>query len=960
MPELRFGVLGALEVHVDGRSRVIPAGRQRAVLTCLLAHAGRPVSPDVLVEAAWREALPEDPARALRTVLSRLRTQLGQDAIRLDPAGYRLATTLTDAGEFTELVERARPADPAVARDLLGRALALWRGPAYGEYADTPLISTVAEHLDRLRSDAVEERAGALVEAGEPAAAVGGLEELLAEQPFRESAVGLLVRALYHAGRPTEALNRLRDYRARLGAELGLDPSPDLVELEGRILGRELTPPRATSPGPPAWLDTSTAFIGREDELADLVAAVAANRVTVVTGPGGVGKSRLAAECLPALHDRLGLPTCVVELAAVGAEGVAPALAQGLRLRGSDDAGTEGLVEFLTAVPHLVVLDNCEHLLDEVAALVGTLSRRCRDLRVLATSRHRIGVAAERVLPLRPLRLPDRGATPGSLEAAASVRLVGDRVRRLRPTFAVTAENATQVAELCRRCDGLPLALEIAASRVATTGVAEVLEGWPGDPAGGGLVGVVDWSYRLLGEQERWLLQCLSACAGPLDSASLAGLMEHVPGSVDVAAALAELVESSLVTRHERRGGAGGSARFGLLEMVRSFAADRLAESGRDEEVRRAHARWVRAVLMDVRDDWSRADGAELSARLAGCEAEVVGAVRWALGAGELPLASEVALALVRCWHWTPSPLLRDLLIEVAERAAARPDAATAPGLAAGAFSAAERGALTQAVEHADLALQVSRDPVVRAAARLALAVAGLYAGDLPASLRNFRAISAGPEHGGDAHSSLALLACYAGDLAAAREHATIALAAGAAGSDYQLAFARYAAGEVEARTDPQAGAALFRQAVAEADRVDAEQVSRVARLALFALLVRDGQHEEALALGLRLVADLRRLGAWNQIWTLLRVLAELVADRGRPADAAFLLGAAAGASTAPPPMGPDIERYAELRDRLTTHLGARVLEQIAALAGTTPRTQVLARAERLLAELADGAGERP
>jgi len=414
MPELRFGVLGALEVHVDGRSREIPAGRQRAVLTCLLAHAGRPVSPDVLVEAAWGEALPEDPARALRTVLSRLRTQLGQDAIRLDPAGYRLAATLTDAGEFTELVERARTADPAVARDLLGRALALWRGPAYGEYADTPLISTVAEHLDRLRRDAVEAHASALAETGEPAAAVAGLEELLVEQPFRESALELLVRALYHAGRQAEALDRLRAYRALLAEELGLDPSPALSELEARILGHELAAPRTATAGPPAWLDTSTAFIGREDELADLVAAVPGNQVTVVTGPGGVGKSRLAAESLPLLHHRLGLPISVVELAGVTRGGAGAALAAGPGLRGEADAGTEELVEFLIAVPHLLVLDNCEHLLPELAPLVTTIARRCRDVRVLATSRHRLGVTTELLLPLAPLRLPDPGTTTGS------------------------------------------------------------------------------------------------------------------------------------------------------------------------------------------------------------------------------------------------------------------------------------------------------------------------------------------------------------------------------------------------------------------------------------------------------------------------------------------------------------------------------------------------------------------
>ncbi|MCK0112622.1 winged helix-turn-helix domain-containing protein [Ornithinimicrobium sp. F0845] len=948
MPELRYGVLGALEVHVDGHPREIPAGRQRAVLACLLAHRGRPVPAAALVEAAWGEELPEDPARALRTVLSRLRAHLGQEAIRLDPAGYRLTRAPTDAEEFLDLVERARTAEPAVAGDLLGRALALWRGPAYGEYADTPLISTVAEHLDRLRRDTIEARASALVETGQPADAVAGLEELLAEQPFRESTVELLVRALYHAGRQTEALDRLRAYRALLGEELGLDPSPALTELEGHILGHGLAAPRTRTAGPPAWLDTSTAFIGREDDLAELVAAVADNQVTVVTGPGGVGKSRLAAESLAVLHDRLGLPISVVELAGVPRGGARAALAEGLGLRGDADADTDALVEFLTAVPHLLVLDNCEHLLDELAPLVATIARRCRDVRVLGTSRHRLGVPTELVLPLTPLRLPDPGATVGSQESTASVRMLGDRVRRLRPSFAVTPDNAAEVSELCRRCDGLPLALELAASRVATTGVGEVLARLPEDLSSSGLSGVVAWSYRLLGEPERWLLQCLSVCAGDLGAASLAGLMRHVDNGAEVGPTLGELVESSLVVRHEVGAGPGAD-RFRLLEMVRTFAARQLQESGRAEEVRTAHAHWVAELVTDVQTDWARVDGAELSARLARCSAEVSTALRWALGAGEVALASRITHALARCWHWTPSPAVRDLMLEVAEHGLRHPGPGVAAGVASGAFVAGERGEVGRGVELATAALEASHDPAVRATAQLALAVAAMYSGDIPESVSRFRAVAADPGLTGEANSSMALLACYADDLDTAREHAEVALAAGAVGSDHTLAFARYAAGEVEARTDPDAGAVLLRQAAEEADRIDAEQVGRVARIALFALLVRGGERGEAVTLGLRLVSDLRRLAAWNQIWTLLRVLAELLADSGRWSDAAFLLGAAAGASGAPPPMGADIERYAELRADLSRHLGARVTEQIEALAAATPRTAVLSRAEHLL-----------
>ncbi|USQ77428.1 BTAD domain-containing putative transcriptional regulator [Ornithinimicrobium cryptoxanthini] len=965
MPDLRLGVLGALEVHVDGQLREIPAGRQRAVLSCLLAHDGHPVSADALIEAAWGAELPDNPPKALRTVLSRLRSHLGRDAIELGPAGYRLTVDAVDADEFVELLERAGSLDAAQAGGLLGRALALWRGPAFGEYAEAPCARPLAQHLEQLRMDAIEAHASAQLQTGEPGAAVAGLELLLADQPFREHAVELLATALYHAGRQTEALQRLRDYRAVLAAELGLDPAPDLAALEGRILGHTLPPAGAMgsgeSPGSgglglPHWLDTSTAFIGREDELADLVAAVARNQVTVVTGPGGVGKSRLVAEALSALQAEVGGPISVTELATVRSGGAAAAVADTLGLRPDAASVTDDLVEFLTAVPHLLVLDNCEHLLDEVGPIVTTVTRRCRDVRVLATSRRRLGVGAELQVPLGPLRLPEQGATTGVQGSAASVRLFGDRVRRLRPSFALTADNTAEVVELCRRCDGLPLALELAASRTATSGTAEVLDRLGADLAQdepGGLGAVVAWSARLLEPEQRELLDCLSVFAADFSGESVRGVVVHLDSwSGDATSALAELVESSLVAHHL----SGSGSRHRLLEMVRVFAARSLAESGREQEVRAAHAAWVRDVVTGIRADWSRVDGAEVSERLGRCSAEVVGALRWALDADALALASDITQAVGRCWHWTPGLALRDLMIEVGERGLLTAGPDVAAGVATGAFCTGERGDLVRAHSLGKAALEMSRDPDSTAIAQVALAVAAMYSGDLDTSAHWFRAVSTRPELIGEGNTSLALLACYRDDLASARDHAAVALAAGPSSGDHSHAFARYAAGEVEARTDVARGAELLAEAAAEADRVDAEQVSRVSRIALFALLVRDRRPADAMPLGLRLCADLRRVGAWTQVWTLLRMLAELLTDHGRWSDAAFFLGAAQAAASAPPPVGADIERYAVLRARLSDHLGAGVLGQIEALAAGTARAQVLSRAERVLADLASQA----
>lgn len=963
MPDLRVGVLGALEVHVDGHRRGVAPGRQRAVLACLVVHAGRPVSPEALIEAAWRDDLPQDPRKALRTVLSRLRTVVGHDAIAMGPGGYRLTTATTDAEEFTELVERARSVEPERARESLRAALELWRGPAYGEYADAPWASTAAEHLARLQRDAVEAHAAALLQTGEPAVAVAGLQELLAEQPFREQAVALLVTALYHAGRQTEALERLRTHRGLLGAELGLDPSPQLVDLESRILDHALAAPVPRPPGPPAWLDTSTAFLGREDEVADLVVAVTSNQVTVVTGPGGVGKTRLAAESLAGLHERLALPVTVVELVAVGPGQVLTTVLDGLGLRSTAGSGAapgapgtdvllEDLVEYLGAVPRLLVLDNCEHVLPETTALVSAVTRRCREVKVLATSRRRLGIPAEQVLPLRPLEVPDPGTTVGTQGATPSVRLFGDRVRRLRPSFAVTVDNAAEVAELCRRCEGLPLALELAASRAATSGGTGVLARLPTEVWGGadGLAAVVTWSYELLEPDQQTLLDCLSVFTGDFTAEAVTGLVAHVPSWCGEAApVLAELVESSLVAHHET----GGGSRYRLLEMVRAFAARSLTASGRDGEVGAAHGLWVRDLVTRIREDWERLDGAVVAARLRAGSGEVATALRRALDAGELVLAAEISHAVARCLHWTPGLELRDLMITVGERAAERPGPDVACGVAAAAFALGERGDPAGARTLGTAALEMSQDPDSAATAQMALAVAAMYAGDLADSARWFRSLAATPELTGEANTSLALIACYSDDLVGAREHADIALTVGLAGSDFSHVFARYAGGEVTARTDPSRGATLLAEAAVEADRVDAEQVGRVSRVALFALLVRGGREPEAVTLGLELFAELRRLGAWTQVWTLLRMLAELLAEADRWSDVAFFLGAAGGAAGAPPPVGQDIERYAVLEDRLREHRSGYVVEQIRTLAAATPRAQVLSRAERVLGDLA-------
>ncbi|XRQ12151.1 BTAD domain-containing putative transcriptional regulator [Actinomadura welshii] len=951
MADLRFGVLGPLEVRLDGTRVDVPPGRRRAVLARLLVQVGRPVAADALIEAAWGDALPADPRSALRTVLSRLRSVLGEKAVRADAAGYTLAVPpgAVDAHRFEELRRRAEEA-PRDAPRLLDEALALWRGPAYAEFADREFATVEAQHLDRMRLDATEARASAALTAGDPRGAAARLEALLAEQPFREHAVELLLTALYETGDHTGALARLREYRARLAAELGLDPSPALRELESRILAHDLARPprRRTPPDTPVWVDTSTAFVGRDAAVAELVDAVASCRLVTVTGVGGVGKTRTVAEALPALADRLGRPVAVAQLAPVPpdpapAGRVDAAAAEALGLHRPAGSARAAVVEHLRVAPGVLVLDNCEHVLAEAAALATAVASRCPSARVLATSRHRLGVPSERVLPLEPLPTPDAGGDPDRMELAASVRVLTDRVRRLRSSFGVTRDNVPVAADICRRLDGLPLALELAASRIAVLGLEPVRDRLAAaDPAlldedgPANLHTVIDWSYRLLTPAQRELLALLAVFPADFDPEAVEGLAEGRPVTGDLGA----LVESSLLAAHP----ADGAVRYRMLAVVRAFAAARLREAGGEAAARAAYLRWVRRWTEQAAADCAGPRSVGAFARLRRRRADIEQALRWAAETGEASEAARLAAAVQLCQHWQPGA-------ETVALTAALADRSDAPqALAAAAFAVTNAGDTARGHDLAERALASAPTPRERYLAHLALGVADMYRGDHAASARWWRAITEmddiPPAYRASAHSSLSLTACYRGDVGTARREAELGvLGAETAGATAVHAFALYALAEAEAGDRK---IELLAAASEKADLVGAAQVSQVAGVAWLAALVRTGRHDEALALVAPLLDSARRAGAWPQLWTTLRIFAELLTARGRPHEAALLLTGADAADTAPPATGPDLARYTDLTATLRTRLGAETLTGIAALARDIPRAQLVVRARAM------------
>ncbi|SDP16967.1 Predicted ATPase [Klenkia soli] len=576
-------LLGPVVVRVDGVPVDVGGGRARALLARLALDPGRVVSVDALVEALWDGAPPAAPANALQAVVSRVRRAVPGLPLRAQPPGYLLDLP-RDAVDAT-----AAEDDPAGTEHL-------WRGEPLADLRDLAFTAAPAARWAELRLDAAEQRL-----AGAGAAELPELDRLVAEHPLREGLAALRVRALHRAGRTPDALAAYEATRHRLADELGLDPGPALRAAHLAVL-REEAPER------PVLRAALTSFRGRAAEL-DLVAdRLDRGRLVTLLGPGGAGKTRLAQEV--ARQREAGTPDGVwwVELAPVGEPRQLPAaVLTAVGQRASTtlervptvvEAGAR-LREVFATRRGLLVLDNCEHLVDAVARLTDDLLAGCPGLVVLTTSREALGIPGEALVPVGPLPVPTADQ-PGAADADV-VRLFADRAQAADPTFAVSPANLPLLLEVCRRLDGMPLALELAAARLRTLGLAQIaarLDDRFALLTGGSrlalprqqtLRAVVEWSWESLGPAEQAVGRRLSV---PPDGVTLEAA-EAICGGPAVLDAIAGLVEKSLLTAVPE----GDGVRYRMLETVRAYGAEQLDAAGERAATEAAHTAWCRTLL---------------------------------------------------------------------------------------------------------------------------------------------------------------------------------------------------------------------------------------------------------------------------------------------------------------------------------------------------------------------------
>lgn len=614
MVEVRL--LGPMEVVDDNGSVVTPsATKERTLLALLALSDGVAVLPDRLAEGLWGESPPEKLANALQARVSALRRSLGMPhLVTREPSGYALAVERgsIDIHRFEALVAAARAkagnGAPGQALALFDEASALWRGEALSDFTYEAFARPHITRLDEARLDAEEERLQLMVDHGRCEEAAATAERLVGAHPFRERLWAVLMLALYRSGRQADALAAYQRARQTLVEELGLDPGEELAELEERILAQD---PSLSRPGRmadrsgnlPARL---TSFLGRSHELVELTGLVQRSRIVTLVGPGGVGKTSLALAVAEHLASRFVDGVWFVDLSALQetalvADEVARTLGVQAVVSHGDDRAPEALdvlADHIAEREMLLVLDNCEHLIDACAALTARLIQAAPGLSLLATSREPLRLTGESIWETPPLSSPDGQVHPDALGEFDAVRLFVERASDVQPHFHLDTSTAPAVSMICAQLEGLPLAIELAASRTRLLSVRELAArlhdrlnvlgdgSRTASPRQQTLRATIQWSHDLLTDDERTLFRRLSVFSGGWTISTATSVCAADP--LDTGAILdllSGLIDRSLVQFEPERG------RYRMLEAIREYAAEQLNASDEEQTLALRHAR---------------------------------------------------------------------------------------------------------------------------------------------------------------------------------------------------------------------------------------------------------------------------------------------------------------------------------------------------------------------------------
>jgi len=934
----RVEVLGPLRLVVDGVPVDVRGPKRRAVLALLALAEGRTVTVDGLVDALWPAEVPESGRQGLHTHVSRLRAHLGPAATRLTTLhdGYRLELggDDLDVAQARALLAQARTRaqrDPAGAYALLCQAHALWRGPVLADLTEVAAVATAVEGCARLHREVTDALIAGAIDTGRTDGILDLAAASLATDPLREPAVLLLMRTLAAAGQAPEALRTGRAYRHRLADETGLDPTPALDELERDIAGGSAGPARASgrvrdAPAPgsgrvgdgpapaPARVGgapvpgrPTTRLIGRQAQVAALHRLLATERLVTIVGPGGVGKTRVALEVA-----RRGDAATVLLLAPVTDPAAIPhALAAALNLNVVHGDVLSACLAVLGDQPGLLVIDNCEHLLGAVRDTVGVVLARCPGLTVLATSRERIGLAADYAFRLAPLPLPgpeQDGPALGAnaLEHVPSVAVFLDRAARVRPGFPPAPSDLRLVADIVRRLDGMPLAIELAAGRLSTFSLADLHHrldrsldllggGRPsGDARHRTLRATIEWSYDLLTEDERALFRNLAVFVDGVDLATAENVASDLGLDSDPGSLLARLVDASMIEAMFE-----GGTRYRMLATLRAFGLDRLAAAGEEDAAAGRMLRWAVELTAWVDGAMTTEREPEADAALRRELPNLRAAWRLARGRAAIDEAAAMVTALFDAVGWRDLVEIRGWAEELADDPALVAHRRAAAVLGTAAEAVYHRGDHPQAERLARAGLERATDDAGSWYCLIPLSVAELARGAYAEVVEHSLAAAALRTRRRESLGIAALATAYAGDLDQARTLNDRGLAG--AMSPTMLSWGAYVAGEIESRAG--------RGELAEQHYVRAVDLARtsgatfmvgVATVGLLAVRATAGRVHDSLH-GYREVIDyFARTGNWTHLWTTLRNLADLLRRVGDNEPAALLDAAADRAPDAP------------------------------------------------------------